>query len=115
MSRAVPDDATLVLSARYAGEVVPASTSGDRVFRRSWPPGWKRRRRHRPGRLADHDRTECPAADSGACPGLSIVMYAIGNAVGIAAVGVLFASLTGPRSRLPSLGARVAGFWVCFS
>lgn len=53
-----------------------------------------------------------PAAESGIALGLSVVLYAIGNSVGSAVVGVLFASFTTPTG-LPALSSYLAGFAVC--
>jgi MFS family permease len=51
-------------------------------------------------------------AESGIALGLSVVMYAIGNSVGSAVVGVLFASLTG-RTGAPALSSYLVGFAIC--
>jgi MFS family permease len=51
-------------------------------------------------------------AASGIGLGLSVVMYAIGNSVGSAVVGVFFAGLTGPTGQ-PALSSYLASFAVC--
>jgi hypothetical protein len=53
-----------------------------------------------------------PAAESGIALGLSVVMYAVGNSVGSAVVGVLLASITTPAG-LPALNSYLAGFAAC--
>lgn len=51
-----------------------------------------------------------PAADSGIALGLSVVLYAVGNATGSAVVGVFFTSFTIANTGLPSLQAYNWGF-----
>jgi MFS family permease len=51
-------------------------------------------------------------AESGIALGLSIVLYAVGNAAGSAVLGVLFKSLTIGHSPLPSLAAFRWGFAI---
>ncbi|MCL2585060.1 MAG: MFS transporter [Streptosporangiales bacterium] len=53
-----------------------------------------------------------PAEESGIALGLSVVMYAVGNTVGSAVFGVLFASFTNPLGK-PTLTAYVIGFVIC--
>ena len=55
---------------------------------------------------------EVAEQESGIALGLSIVMYAVGNSLGSAVVGVLFAALT-TAPGLPALGSYTAAFWVC--
>ena len=52
-----------------------------------------------------------PAEESGIALGLSVVMYAVGNTVGSAIFGVLFASMTNPAGK-PTLAAFITGFAV---
>ena len=52
-----------------------------------------------------------PAEESGIALGLSVVMYAVGNTVGSAVFGVLFASFTNPAGK-PTLTAYVVGFVI---
>lgn len=51
-----------------------------------------------------------PSIESGIALGISIVLYALGNTVGSAVVGVFFTSLTIPHTPLPSLDAFHWGF-----
>jgi predicted MFS family arabinose efflux permease len=51
-------------------------------------------------------------AESGIALGLSIVLYAVGNAAGSAVLGVLFKNLTIGHSPLPSLAAFRWGFAI---
>ena len=53
-----------------------------------------------------------PAAESGIALGLSVVMYAVGNSVGSAVVGVFFAAITTPAGQ-PALNSYLAGFAAC--
>lgn len=52
-----------------------------------------------------------PAEESGIALGLSVVMYAVGNTVGAAVFGVLFASFANPAGK-PELAAFVIGFVI---
>jgi predicted MFS family arabinose efflux permease len=51
-------------------------------------------------------------AESGIAVGLSVVLYAVGNSVGSAVFGVLFASFT-TRAGQPALPAYLIGFALC--
>ncbi|GHH79194.1 MFS transporter [Streptomyces sulfonofaciens] len=53
-----------------------------------------------------------PAEESGIALGLSVVMYAVGQSLGSAVVGVYFASFTTPAG-LPALGSYLAAFATC--
>ncbi|WP_033292461.1 MFS transporter [Amycolatopsis jejuensis] len=53
-----------------------------------------------------------PAAESGIALGLSVVLYAVGNSLGSAVFGVLFASIRTPAG-IPGLNAYLAGFAAC--
>jgi predicted MFS family arabinose efflux permease len=53
-----------------------------------------------------------PAAESGIALGLSVVMYAVGNSVGSAVVGLLFTGLTTPAGQ-PALSSYLVGYAAC--
>jgi MFS family permease len=53
-----------------------------------------------------------PAEESGIALGLSVVMYAVGNTVGSAVFGVLFAEFATAAGK-PTLTAYVVGFVIC--